>query len=135
MSGGLKYLLALASVCILACGVHSQHVAVKDVPAFAVEYAGMQVKPDDGLTRLQLKLIGISHTAGRIDSVYVFGADRVGVAATDIDGVDFGRWFQWEDEPVIVIELDLPGVAYTGWETLTFYGPRGNVSCKIGSGK
>lgn len=135
MRGGLKYLLALASLCVFACGVHSQHVAVKDVPAFAVEYIGMQVKPDEGLTRLQLKLIGKAHTAGRIDSVCVFGPDSVGVAAMDIDGVDFGRWFQWEDEPVIEIELDLPGTGYIGGETLTFYGPRGAVSCKIGPGK
>lgn len=135
MTSGLKYLLAFASLCILVCGVHSQHVAVKDVPAFAVEYIGMQVKPDEGLTRLQLKLIGKAHTAGRIDSVYVFGADSVGVVATDIDGVDFGRWFQWEDEPVIDIELDLPGTAYGGGETLTFYGPHGTVRSKIGSGK
>lgn len=133
MMRALKYVLAVASLCVLACGVHSQSVSVTQHPALTVEYSGAEIKADDNLTRLQLRLLGRAHTAGRIDSVYAFGSDSIGVKAVDIDGVDFGRWFQWEEEGVIDIELDLPGTTYAGGETLTFYGPRGNVSCKIGA--
>ena len=135
MSRYLKYLLTIASVCLLACGVQSRSVSVKDLPAMSVEYTGSQIIADDGLTRMQLRLLGHPHTAARIDSAYLFGVDSVGVRAVDIDGVDFGRWFQWEDEAVIDIELDFPGISHTDGETIVFYGPRGNVSCKTAPGK
>ncbi|MDE6782646.1 MAG: hypothetical protein K2J17_02875 [Paramuribaculum sp.] len=130
MNRYLKYLLTIGTVCMLACGVSSRNTVGKDLPTMVVEYVGAEVIADDGLTRMQLRLIGQPHTAARIDSVYIFGGDGAGIAATDIDGVDFGRWFQWEDEAVIDIELDIPGTVHAGGETLVFYGPRGNVSCK-----
>ena len=51
--------------------------------------------------------MGIPSTAQRIDAVtLVVGPKKI--KATDIDGVDFERAFQFEDTGVQVIELDFP---------------------------
>lgn len=55
------------------------------------------------LTRLYGKLSGRPHTSQRLD-----GAAMDGAAATDIDGIDFKRYFQWEDDGVIAVEIDFP---------------------------
>lgn len=55
------------------------------------------------LTRVYGKLIGIPHTSHRIDAVKLQSGV---ISATDIDGVDFKRWFQWEDDGEIAVEID-----------------------------
>ncbi len=64
------------------------------------------IKTDDGI-RVSLCLIGIPHTSQRIDSVDL-RVDKKTYPANDIDGVDFKRYFQFEDEGVITIEVDFP---------------------------
>ncbi len=49
------------------------------------------------LTRLYGRLVGRPHTSCRVDAVSLTAGKRV-YTATDIDGVDFKRWFQWEDD-------------------------------------
>ena len=62
--------------------------------------------PADGI-RISVCLVGIPSTAQRIDAVtLVVGPKKI--KATDIDGVDFERAFQFEDTGVQVIELDFP---------------------------
>lgn len=57
------------------------------------------------LTRVYGKFVGRPHTSQRVDAVSVsFGGKQY--RATDIDGVDFNRWFQWEDDGVIPVEID-----------------------------
>lgn len=64
-------------------------------------------RPD--LTRVYGKLIGRPHTSGRIDNIQLLGTGTVS-GATDIDGVDFKRYFQWEDDGMIPIEIDFPAL-------------------------
>lgn len=64
------------------------------------------INTDDGI-RISLCLVGIPHTSQRIDSIdLIVGKQKI--AATDIDGVDFERYFQFEDDGVQVIEVDFP---------------------------
>lgn len=63
-------------------------------------------KTDEGI-RISLCLVGIPHTSQRIDGVDLV-IDKKLVKATDIDGIDFERYFQFEDEGVITIEVDFP---------------------------
>ncbi|MCM1297510.1 MAG: hypothetical protein NC311_18380, partial [Muribaculaceae bacterium] len=43
----------------------------------------------------------------RIDSAHI--VDRgTKLRAIDIDGVDFARYFQWEDDGVVNIDIDFP---------------------------
>lgn len=113
----LLLILLCAVLAISAAGV---------IPQMTVSYVAAEKIVDDSVTRVQLQLCGRPHTAFRIDSVLVHHRGMVR-KAVDIDGVDFERWFQWEDTPVIDVELDLPGLDYNQSDTLIFYGPRGIV--------
>lgn len=63
----------------------------------------------DDLTRVYCRIIGTPHTSDRVDGVRMTVGKRV-YEATDIDGVDFRRYFQWEDEGMIPLEIDFPAV-------------------------
>ena len=60
----------------------------------------------DGVSRVTCTLLGVPHTSSRIDSVTAIVNGR-SVKATDIDGVDFGRYFQWEDERDFPVDVDI----------------------------
>ncbi|MDE6491368.1 MAG: hypothetical protein K2L49_09450, partial [Muribaculaceae bacterium] len=62
------------------------------------------------LTRVYCRAIGRPHTAHRIDAAEIV-AIGVKAAATDIDGVDFNRYFQWEECGEIPLEIDFPPMA------------------------
>ena len=64
------------------------------------------VKTDEGI-RISLCIVGIPHTSQRIDGIDLVMGPKL-VKATDIDGIDFESYFQFEDEGVQVIEVDFP---------------------------
>lgn len=64
------------------------------------------VKTEQGV-RITVCVVGIPHTSQRIDGVELVMGSKI-VKATDIDGVDFERYFQFEDEGVIMLEIDFP---------------------------
>lgn len=61
------------------------------------------------LTRVYGKVKGRPHTSNRIDLVQLIGTGA-SASSTDIDGVDFRRYFQWEDDGMIPVEIDFPVV-------------------------
>lgn len=77
------------------------------------------------LTRLYGRLTGRPHTSERIDSVTIKINGKIYVS-NDIDGVDFKRWFQWEDEGEIPVEIDFPTLKLGKTATVEAFGPRGN---------
>ncbi len=58
-------------------------------------------------TRITVSLVSQPNTSSRIDSVHLNNGKAV-LAAVDIDGVDFGRYFQWEEDGVINVDVDFP---------------------------
>lgn len=84
------------------------------------------IKTDNGI-RISTCLVGIPSTAQRIDSVDLKVNGKT-IAATDVDGIDFERAFQFEDTGVIVLELDFP---FTGQlpksATMVFHTAKGDV--------
>ena len=72
------------------------------------------------LTRVYGSLTGRPHTSARID-----GATLDGMECTDIEGVDLNRYFQWEDEGSIGVEIDFPPVAPKRQGTIVLKTPRG----------
>lgn len=84
------------------------------------------------LTRLYGRLSGAPHTSGRIDQITVSGTTlKEPLSATDIDGVDFRRWFQWEEDGIIPVEIDFPamnpGTAYI----FQLQGPKGESQWEL----
>ena len=61
------------------------------------------------LIRVYGTLNGRPHTSHRIDAISMV-ANGNALECTDIDGVDFNRYFQWEDNGMIPIELDFPSL-------------------------
>lgn len=84
------------------------------------------VPTDDGI-RISVCLVGVPSTAQTINGVDLVVGPKV-IKATDIDGVDFDRAFQFEDTGVMVIELDFP---FKGQlpktATMTIHTPKGDV--------
>ncbi len=65
------------------------------------------VERREDLTRVYCRIIGMPHTSDRVDAVQLVVGTRK-FQAYDIDGIDFRRYFQWEDEGVIALEIDFP---------------------------
>ena len=71
-----------------------------------IDVGAKSLENSDNVLRISCALIGIPHTSSRVDSIH---ATVCGMKykATDIDGIDFNRYFQWEDD-AIEIEVDIP---------------------------
>lgn len=65
-------------------------------------------KHDDNLVRLCGYLTGIPNTSARIDGITLSASGKK-VDANDIDGIDFQRYFIWEEDGAIYLEIDFPG--------------------------
>lgn len=61
------------------------------------------------LTRVYGSCIGLPNTSQRIDNVRLISGET-SANATDIDGVDFKRYFQWEEDGLILLEIDFPAM-------------------------
>ncbi len=84
----------------------------------------------EDLTRLYGRMIGKPHTSQKINRVEM----RVGneaFKAEDIDGIDFERWFQWEDDGVISIEVDFKAMKPVKSGTLIIETARGVDTSKF----
>lgn len=84
----------------------------------------------EDLTRLYGRMIGRPHTSQKINRMEM----RVGneaFKAEDIDGVDFERWFQWEDDGVISIEVDFKAMKPVKSGTLIIETARGVDTSKF----
>ena len=86
------------------------------------------------LARLYGQLQGRPHTSDRIDRIYV-SVNGVEKDASDIDGVDFKRWFQWEDDGLIPVEIDLPPMKSGSVVRVYAAGPRGVTTWVVKVGK
>jgi len=86
------------------------------------------VKTDEGV-RITVCIVGIPNTSQRIDGVDLVMGPKI-VKATDIDGVDFERYFQFEEDGVIVVETDFPfkGII-PKTAKLVFHTVKGDVTC------
>ncbi len=96
--------------------------AKKNKSDMRVELDSVDFRTD--LTRVYGRLIGRPHTAQRIDYV-TLRTPGVVLAAQEIDGVDLERYFQWEDDGVIPIEIDFAPSTKSNTvelEMLTVYG-------------
>lgn len=96
-------LTAAASVPL---SVHEASAQVNQLDAEINIIPDKTVKTDDGI-RISLCVVGIPHTSQRIDGIDLVIGSKL-VKAVDIDGVDFERYFQFEDSGVQTIEVDFP---------------------------
>lgn len=84
----------------------AQQLKQKRTHPMTVEVKGIDNRNSDGVTRLTVILTSLPNTSSRIDSVSLVTAAGIRMKALDIDGVDFQRYFQWEDEGAVDVEVD-----------------------------
>ncbi|MCX4258773.1 MAG: hypothetical protein OSJ34_03520 [Muribaculaceae bacterium] len=86
----------------------------------------------DGVTRVCCTLTGNPNTSSRVDScTLILGGQAYG--SLDIDGVDFKRYFQWEEDGQIPVEVDFP--RHTGFkpeDKIVFHTVSGDISTRLG---
>lgn len=120
----LKYGIVAATLCSAALTANSKvyrHVTA-DSEGIVLKADSIDYRSD--LTRLYGRLSGMPHTSHRIDSVSI-KVDGRGYAATDIDGVDLKRWFQWEEDGEIPVEIDFPKLTVGKKANVEAVTPRG----------
>lgn len=124
-------LLAIAATAIVALSTFA--VTPSRTPArnaMKVMVENVDNDNSDGVTRVRCVLLSTPHTSSRIDSVELRRPRHAPFKGLDIDGVDFGRYFQWEDEGVIAVEVDFARqrTALGTGDTLLFHTVHGTVA-------
>lgn len=115
--------------------------------AFAVKLAGYSSTPlkstgfisfrvtavdfRNDLTRVYGQFVGKPHTSERVDELLLVSPEGKQYKATDIDGVDMNRWFQWEDDGVIEVEIDFPAMKQLNSFQLKSTGPKGESATQL----
>lgn len=125
----IKTFAAILAIAVMPAAVgHAQTVPRLSVGRpLSVKVDSVSLRPD--LARVYGRLIGTPHTSDRIDNA-VIESGKKRYKATDIDGIDFKRYFQWEDEGVILVEIDFPPMKKAdGWLVLKTI--RGDVSTQF----
>lgn len=131
-----KIAAATAAVAVLS-GAAATSALVPNSQQFDFTVTDVVVKTDDNLARVCGNLVGMPHTSARIDSISLRGAKGIAIAADDIDGVDFERYFQWEDDGIIPLEIDFPGVnvynklTKSGKAEIIFHTVKGDVKIPL----
>lgn len=89
----------------------------------------------DVYARIYGKLSGHPHTSCRIDEIELKGCSTESTVSNDIDGIDYRRWFQWEDDGTIPLEIDFPpSVILSDTFIIEAKTPRGMVQWKFSHG-
>lgn len=129
----MKRLILLILITAASSVLPAQAKILKGYSAAGLEPFGVTVDSIDyrtSLTRVYCKIVARPHTSGRIDRMTLAVNGRSYVA-TDIDGVDFNRYFQWEDDGVIPLEVDFPAMKPAKTMKLEIVTPKGNGTFTI----
>ena len=116
------FLIIAFAVVALAAGAKVVKTTSTTDPVLAVTVDSIDFRTD--LTRVYGKLVGRPHTSHRVDEATLL-TGKSSFKADDIDGVDFKRYFQWEDEGEILIEIDFPKMKRFNAAQLIVVTPRG----------
>lgn len=106
MKAFVTALAILAGGTAAMVSVPALHAQVNQLDAEINIIPDKSVKTENGI-RISVCLVGIPHTSQRIDSVDLIVSGKT-IKANDIDGVDFERYFQFEDEGVQMVDIDFP---------------------------
>lgn len=114
-------ILFILAVTTLACAAKiKRDINYTCLPEKVMQIDSIDYRSD--LTRVYGKLIGTPHTSNCITEIS---------GATDIDGVDFKRWYQFEDDGIIDIEIDFPPMPANAPFVINAVTKRGNWKISI----
>lgn len=123
----LRRLLAVMAIAVNASVAVGAAGAVPGAAGsnMAVEVDSVMFRSD--VTRVYCRILGRPHTSQRIDCASLVVNDTE-LNSTDIDGVDFERYFQWEDKGVIPLEIDFDPTRKAGKVQVKLLTIRGIIS-------
>ncbi len=130
-----NYIFLLAAFTLLIVAVAANARTERNYRCSAAKHLAIKVDSisfRDDVTRIYGHLTGRPHTSQRVDEAVL----HVGAAsfhAQDIDGVDFKRWFQWEEDGSIPVELDFRPMKPFKAAAIEFQTPRGADTIQINS--
>ena len=121
--------ILLISASVAVCSCHTQSRTLKGYTATPLVSGPMELVVDSvdfrkDLTRVYGKVKGQPHTSNRVNKLTMTVGKRQ-FEATDVDGFDMNRWFQWEDSGVIPVEFDFPAMAQQKAFEISVDGPKG----------
>lgn len=127
----------IAFITLLLAGVGS--IGAREVKGFAtakgstgnITFRVTSVDYRTDLTRVYGQFVGRPHTSERVDELLLILPNGKALRCNDIEGVDLKRWFQWEDNGSIDVELDFPPMREQSRFTLKSTGPKGESRSSI----
>lgn len=125
----MKQIIPLA-MAVIAVAFPMEAKMVRGFESASDDTLGFKVDSIDyrkDLTRVYGRLTGRPHTSARIDGASMTVGSSPAKECADIDGVDFNRYFQWEEDGEINVELDFAPVKPDRRGQVTFVTPRGKA--------
>lgn len=107
------------------------YVNVKERSSGLITFKITSVDYRDDVTRLKGTLSGRPHTSNRLDTLILVTPQGKSYTSTDIEGVDMKRYFQWEDDGEIEVEIDFAPMKPLSSFELKATGPNGPSSSLI----
>lgn len=98
---------------------------------FEVEVDSVDFRPD--LTRVYGRFIGTPHVGINVKQVVLTTDTGRHLVATDTDGFDLNKYFQFEETPAFDVEMDFEPTTPAGDITLMFITANGIISYQYSS--
>ncbi|MCM1292820.1 MAG: hypothetical protein NC230_04480 [Bacteroides sp.] len=122
-----RRLFVISFVTTLAISSTAQQPSCSLQPSNVEPPAGAAVVITDiefrnDLTRVHAYILGRPHTSGKFDNFTLSAINGPTLEFTDIDGIDADRYFQWEDDGKIYVEIDFPPTEQDGIMVLKLMG-------------
>lgn len=130
----LSVILTAVIALTLSVAVNSQQNKKKETHPVTVDVIKINNNNSDGVTRITVRLTSLPNTASRVDSVSLYTCDGRKFSALDIDGIDFKRYFQWEETGQINVDVDFPRQNRLGCSRLVFHTVYGDFTGKVSGG-
>lgn len=127
--------MAAVAVVAMCAAAFAQQTLKKETHPVTVDVTGINNHNSDGVTRVLVRLTSMPNTSSRVDSVSLITTDGKRFLATDIDGVDFKRYFQWEENGQINVEVDFPHQKKNRCAKIVFHTVYGDFAGKFSGGK
>ncbi|MDE7154507.1 MAG: hypothetical protein K2O00_08745 [Muribaculaceae bacterium] len=128
-------LLVAAMMLMLNLSCSAQTAVTKRQPhPVTIDVLAISNDNSDGVTRMTVRLTSLPNTSSRVDSVTLVAPGGSRFLATDIDGIDFKRYFQWEDDGKVTVDVDFPRQTKTDGGKVIFHTVYGDFTGKIHGG-
>ena len=125
------YIIILTACAVLATGVEAKVIRSPKHVSTPTGYIRIDsVDYRATLTRVYGAVLGRPHTSMRIDNIIMLERGKE-FPATDIDGIDFKRWFQFEENGMIPIEIDFKKMRLGSSINFNIKSTKGDINCII----